>query len=386
MPEWTTDLVRKTFLEFFQSKGHTIIPSSSLIPHGDPTLLLTTAGMVQVKPYFLGEATPPANRLTSCQKCFRTTDIEAVGNERNLTFFEMLGNFSVGDYFKRGAIEFAWELSTVHYGLPKEKIWVTTHPDDEEARQLWQEVAGMPPGRIVKDPTNWWGPAGETGPCGPDTELYIDRGEHLGCGRDTCQPGCDCERFLEYWNLVFMQYLMNESKELVPLPKQNVDTGEGLERVTMMLQGKLSVYEADGFAPILNAAARLVGTSYGADPKTDYSLRVIADHSRGVAFLVGDGVVPGNEGRGYILRRVLRRAVRHGRLLGLDRPFLREMAGVVIERMQGAYPELRQRRDFILKLIELEENRFQQTLNVGLNVLDEIVQKTKAQGRDAISG
>ncbi|MCL5074577.1 MAG: alanine--tRNA ligase [Chloroflexi bacterium] len=378
--------IRRTFLEFFAEKGHLIIPSSSLIPEGDPTLLLTNAGMVQVKPYFMGEIAPPHQRLASVQKCFRTSDIESVGNERSLTFFEMLGNFSVGDYFKGEAIAFAWELVTQRFHMPVDRLWVTIHPEDNEAYQLWQELTPLPAERIVRLEENWWGPAGETGPCGPDSELYLDRGAGLGCGRPDCKPGCSCERFLEFWNLVFMQYYQDERGQRTLLPKKHIDTGLGIERVAMLLQGRASVYETDLFAPLIQKAADLTRVRYGSDPRQDFSLRVIADHSRAITFLVADGVLPSNEGRGYILRRVLRRAIRHGRLLGLQQPFLVETAETVIALMQHAYPEMSQRREFILTVIALEEERFNQTLGMGLTVLDEVIRETKAQGWSVIPG
>lgn len=365
--------IRSMFLEYFRSQGHTVLPSSSLIPHGDPTLLLTSAGMVQFKPYFMGEAVPPNRRLATAQKCFRTVDIDTVGNLRNLTFFEMLGNFSIGDYFKRGAITYAWDLLTNGFKLPKERLWVTIYPDDDETFALWQEIAGMPPEKIVRLPENWWGPAGATGPCGPDTEIFIDRGPRFGCGKPDCKPGCDCERYLEIWNLVLMQFNRGPDGKDTPLPRPSIDTGAGLERLTMVLNNMESVYDTDLFAPIIQCAADLVGTRYGADPKTDYSLRVIADHSRAVTFLVTDGVLPSNEGRGYILRRVLRRAVRHGHFLGLDEPFLTKTATVVKEIMGQAYPELVTRHEFVLRVIDLEERRFRETLSEGLERLDALL-------------
>ncbi|MHB9092203.1 MAG: alanine--tRNA ligase [Chloroflexota bacterium] len=378
--------VRRTFLEFFREKGHVIVPSSSLIPYGDPTLLLTSAGMVQMKPYFLGETTPPGRRLTSSQKCFRTTDIEQVGNERSLTFFEMLGNFSVGDYFKEGAISFAWELVTERYHLPKDRIWITVHPDDEEAPAIWHDQIGVPTERIVKDPENWWGPAGETGPNGPDSEMYLDRGEQYGCGKEDCRPGCDCGRFLEFWNLVFMQFFQDEQKRRTPLAMKNIDTGAGLERLTMLMQGTESVYETDVFMPVIHRAEELAKVQYGNGGPVDFSLRVIADHSRAVTFLIGDGVLPGNEGRGYILRRVLRRAVRHGRLLGLEGSFLGKTVDAVIDLMQGPYPDLDERRAFIDRVVDVEETRFNQTLNTGLSALEDLIAGYKQKGIKIIPG
>lgn len=382
----TSHGIRRIWFDFFKEKGHLVVPSSSLIPHGDPTLLLTNAGMVQMKPYFMGEETPPATRLTSIQKCFRTSDIESVGNERSLTFFEMCGNFSVGDYFKEGAIAFAWELSTQRFKFPAERIWVTIYPDDDEAFALWQKIAGLPAERIVRQEDNWWGPAGETGPCGPDSELYYDRGPEYGCGKPTCGPGCDCSRFLEYWNLVFMQYYQDVSKERTPLPKKHIDTGLGLERAALLLQGVPTVYETDLFAPIVREEENIFGVEYGADAKQDFSLRVIADHSRAATFLVADGVLPSNEGRGYILRRVIRRAVRHGRFLGLDRPFLNDTVKVVISLMKDFYPELAEREDFIHKVIGLEESKFIQTLSLGLSLLDGILADLRAEEKNVVPG
>jgi alanyl-tRNA synthetase len=378
--------LRRLFLDYFREKGHLVVPSSSLIPHGDPTLLLTSAGMVPFKPYFMGEAAPPAPRLTSCQKCFRTTDIESVGNERNLTFFEMLGNFSIGDYFKEGAIEFAWELSTQRLKLPAERIWVTIYPEDDEAEAIWRDKIGMPAERIVRHKENWWGPAGNSGPCGPDSELYLDRGVELGCGALTCAPGCSCPRFLEFWNLVFMQFYQDETGKRTPLPRKNIDTGMGLERLAMMLQGAPTVYETDLFRPIIEQACALTGKRFGESADIDFSLRVIADHSRAVTFLIADGVLPGNEGRGYILRRILRRAVRHGRRLGLDRPFLVDTSRTVVDLFGEAYPELLERRAFIERVVGNEEVKFGQTLQLGLAVLDEAIADLKARGETVIPG
>jgi alanyl-tRNA synthetase len=377
--------IRHKFLRFFQEKGHLVVPSSSLVPANDPTLLLTNAGMNQMKPYFLGEAIPPGLRLASSQKCFRTVDIDTVGNERNLTFFEMLGNFSVGEYFKEGAIAFAWEFLTEWLGLPADKLWPTIYPDDDEAYELWQKVAGVPPERIVRLEDNWWA-MGPVGPNGPDSEIYVDRGEALGCGKPDCKPGCDCARYLELWNLVFMQYYTDPAGVRTPLPRKNIDTGMGLERLTMILQGKPTVYETDLFTPIIERAEQLAGVQYGANTRTDYALRVLADHSRSITFLIADGVLPSNEGRGYVLRRVFRRAVRFGRTLGLQRPFLQETVRVVIGLMGHAYPDLVQRQDFILKVVEMEETRFSQTLTVGLNVLDQLIAAARGRGAASLPG
>jgi alanyl-tRNA synthetase len=366
----TSRQVRRTFLDYFRSQGHSELPSASLVPHGDPTLLLTSAGMVPFKPYFMGEATPANRRMTTSQKCFRTVDIETVGNLRNLTFFEMLGNFSIGDYFKRGAITYAWDLLTNGFGLPKDRLWTTVFPSDQETYDLWREIAGLPDERIVRLHENWWGPAGATGPCGPDTEIFLDRGPALGCGKPDCKPGCDCERYLEIWNLVLMQFNRQPDGTDLPLPRPSIDTGAGLERMTMVLNNMQSVYDTDLFMPVMQRAAELAGVRYGANAKTDYSLRVIGDHSRAVTFLVGDGVLPSNEGRGYILRRVLRRAIRHGHFLGMTEPFLTKTSDLVVEIMGDSYPELASRRDFILRVIDLEERRFRETLSEGLERLD----------------
>jgi alanyl-tRNA synthetase len=382
----TTAEIRERFLDFFVQKGHYKMPSSSLIPRDDPTVLLTTAGMQQMIPFFLGRETPPAPRLTSVQKCFRTTDIDKVGNERTLTFFEMLGNFSVGDYFKREAIAFAWEFLTQVVKLPPERLHPTVHPDDDEAPRYWTEITGIPDGAIVRLADNWWGPPGAAGPCGPDSEIYYDRGPEHGCGRPDCGPGCECERFLEIWNLVFMQFYQDLDGSRTPLPRKNIDTGMGLERLAMVLQGKQSVFETDIFRAIIDRFAALAGTAYGRDPRVDTSLRVIADHGRALVFLAADGVLPSNEGRGYIFRRILRRAVRHGRLLGLEKPFLSEAADTVIELMGNHYSELRQHRDRIVALLSLEEQKFNQTLNTGLQLLSELLERLKEQGSRVVPG
>jgi len=377
----TSDEIRTAFLSFFEGKGHRIIPSSSLIPQGDPTLLLTTAGMVQFKPYFLGEAAPPNRRLASCQKCFRTTDIEAVGDSNHLTFFEMLGNFSVGDYFKPEAINWAWEFVTQHLSLPLQHLWITIFLDDEEAFHYWRKV-GVPEQRILRfgEEDNFWGPAGNSGPCGPCSEIHFDFGEEVGCGQASCSPGCNCGRFSEIWNLVFTQYNQDEAGHRTSLPKPNIDTGMGLERTAAVIQGKTSVYETDLFVPLIERIADLAGKKLGSNNDTDNAMRVVAEHSRGIAFLIGDGVIPSNEGRGYVLRRLLRRAALFGRRLELDKPFLAEIAKTTIENMGHIYPELRQRQDFIIKVTELEEARFSEMLlGVGLQLLDQLM--LEATGR-----
>ncbi len=397
--------IRAMFLRFFEEKGHKVIPSSSLIPENDPTLLLTTAGMVQIKPYFMGLAVPPSPRLTSCQKCFRTTDIDSVGDTQHLTFFEMLGNFSVGDYFKKEAIEWAWEFTTQRLKLPPERLWATIFLDDEEAFQLWQGV-GVPLARIKRygEKDNFWGPAGDSGPCGPCSELHYDFGEEFGCGRPECGPNCECGRFVEIWNLVFTQYNQDKDGHRTPLPRPNIDTGMGLERTVAVVQGKTSVYECDLFTPITARVATLVDKAcvpgrgvkksgsqeprvtrggeglrtqdlgLRTDEASERAIRVIAEHSRAITFLIADGVIPGNEGRGYVLRRMLRRAALFGRRLGMEIPFLPQIAHTVIEHMGDIYPELRRKQD-ILQMIEAEEERFEQTLDTGINLLDRLIEK-----------
>ncbi len=358
------------------------MPSSSLIPAGDPTLLLTSAGMVQFKPYFTGEMSPPGRRLTTSQKCFRTTDVGNVGDATHLTFFEMLGNFSVGDYFKKEAIQFAWEFVTERLGLAPERLWASIYLDDDEAFDLWVANTGVPAERIRRfgEDDNFWGPAGNEGPCGPCSEINYDFGEQFGCRLDDCGPNCEntnpttglsCDRFVELWNLVFMQYYQDADGARTPLPAPNIDTGMGLERAAVILQGKRNVYETDLMDVLVQSAADLSGRAYGENPDDDYALRVAAEHARSAAFLIGDGVVPGNEGRGYVLRRVIRRAIRYGRKLELEDPFLSEVAATVIDRMKGQYPDLDERRDFILRVIHLEEERFGQALRTGMPMLEE---------------
>jgi len=383
----TNDEIRAAFLNFFEGKGHKIIPSSSLIPKGDPTLLLTSAGMVQFKPYFLGEALPLNPRLASCQKCFRATDIESVGDSSHLTFFEMLGNFSVGDYFKQETINWAWEFVTQHLRLPPQRLWITIFLDDEESFQYWRKL-GVPEERILRfgEEDNFWGPAGGSGPCGPCSEIHYDFGEEVGCGKPSCAPNCDCGRFSEIWNLVFTQYNQDEEGHRTLLPKPNIDTGMGLERTAAVMQGRTSIYETDLFAPLLECISRLAKVKYGADSDVDNTMRVIAEHSRGIAFLIGDGVIPSNEGRGYVLRRLLRRAALFGRRLGLNEPFLAKTAKTTIEHMGHVYPEIVQKQDLIIKVIELEEARFSETLSTGLELLDELIGDITGKAQNNISG
>ncbi len=367
-----SDEIRESFLSYFESKGCKRMPSSSLIPD-DPSLLLTTAGMVQFKPIFLGSKTMGFTRATTVQKCVRTTDIDIIGTTgRHHSFFEMLGNFSFGDYFKSEACAWAYEYSTEVLGLDPERLWYSIYEEDDESERIWVEEIGVPPERIVRmgAKDNFWS-AGPTGPCGPCSELYYDQGEELGCDSPDCAPGCDCDRYLEYWNLVFMQYDRQEDGSLVPLPKQNIDTGMGLERIAAVLQGVKSNFETDILRSIMTEAEAVTGAAYGTNEKTDTSLRILADHSRAVAFLIADGVLPSNEGRGYVLRRLLRRAVRHGRLLGVNDLFLGRLTNLVIELMGDAYPEIVEHRELIAGIVQAEEQRFGATLRQGMTFLED---------------
>ena len=405
------DKIRDSFIQFFEGKGHQHMPSASLIPAGDPTLLFTSAGMVPFKPFFMGEQTPPSRRLTSSQKSFRTTDIDEVGDHKHLTFFEMLGNFSIGDYFKEGAVGFAWELVTQMFGLSPDRLYVTIHLDDDEAFDIWHDEIGVPVDRIYRygDKDNWWGPAGTEGPTGPCSEIHYDGGVEKGCheGRmvevdiltsqlkeerdgaaprnvDGCHPNCDCERFVELWNLVFMQYYQDPERNRTPLPAPSVDTGMGLERAAVVLQGKNNIYETDLFTTIIAKACELTGREYGGDAGTDFALRVVAEHARAAAFLIGDGVVPGNEGRGYVLRRVIRRAIRYGRRLGLTGPFLGEVVSEVIPRFQSVYGELSQNREFILRVVNLEEERFAEAFGRGNEILLDMIAAQTGSGNGSV--
>ena len=391
----TADEIRERFLSYFEERDHKRMPSGSLVPSSyDPSVLLTTAGMQPFKPYFQGDEPPPHPRLTSCQKSFRTTDIENVGlTARHLTFFEMLGNFSIGDYFKQGAAEFAWELSTQGYGFSPDDIWITVFggdddlglgPDDE-AISIWRAI-GVPDERIIRlgRDDNFW-QSGPTGPCGPCSELYLDRG--VDFGREEDRPGDDTERFLEFWNLVFMQYELKPDGALPPLPAQNIDTGMGLDRMAAILQDVPSVYETAHFLPYIRFGEELSGRSYGReeDPAATRALRILADHGRGMAFLLADGVVPSNEDRGYILRRIMRRAIQQGRVLGIDDPFLVKLTDVVREVMGGAYPQLHEERDTIAKWAAAEDEGFRRTLAQGEKMLGEIVTRAKNAGTSWVS-
>lgn len=384
MPRLTGGEIRERFLRFFERNDHTVVASSSLVPAGDPTLLFTNAGMVPFKGVFLGTDPRPYRRAASIQKCLRVSgkhnDLENVGRTaRHHTFFEMLGNFSFGDYFKEGAIEYGWAFLTRELELPADRLWATIYKDDDAAGELWRQLTGLPSDRIVRlgEKDNFWA-MGETGPCGPCSELIFDQGPTIGCGRPTCNIECGCDRYLELWNLVFMQYNRDASGTLTPLPKPSIDTGAGLERMAAVCQGVRSNFESDLIRPLIAAVEELAQKRYGEDEKDDVSMRVIADHARAVTFALTDGVLPGNEGRGYVLRRILRRALRHGRLLGLNEPFLASATDKVIDLMADAYPELPASRAHVERLAWIEEDRFGIVLREALPRLHDLIEQIKS--------
>ena len=384
--------IRSKFLAYFNGKGHTIVESSSLVPKDDPTLLFVNAGMVQFKTVFMGEDKRAYNKAVTSQRCVRAggkhNDLENVGyTARHHTFFEMLGNFSFGDYFKEDAIHYAWEFLTKELGVDSSKLWVSIFDDDDEAEELWKKVEDLPAGRIVRmgEKDNFWA-MGDTGPCGPCSEIHIDQGVEAGCGRSECALGCDCDRFLELWNLVFMQFNRSADGVLTKLPKPSIDTGMGLERVAAVLQGKFNNYDSDLFTPIIAKIEALSGKVYGDDPKFDTAMRVIADHARATTFLVSDGVLPSNEGRGYVLRRIMRRAVRYGKYLGLEKPFLEDVTRVVVKEMEHAYPQILTTDSLLIKVVNNEEERFGETLEHGLVLLDEEIARLAKSEDKTISG
>jgi len=388
----TGNEVRSKFLDYFKKHGHQIVRSSSLVPQDDPTLLFVNAGMVQFKRTFLGEEKRSYVRATSSQKCVRAggkhNDLENVGyTARHHTFFEMLGNFSFGDYFKEKATEFAWDLLTNGYGLPADKLWVSIYLDDDEAFDIWQKQIGVPAERIVRfgEADNFWS-MGDTGPCGPCSEIHIDRGAEHGCGKPDCALGCECDRFLEIWNLVFMQFNRDADGNMTPLPKPSIDTGLGLERMASIVQKVPTNFDTDLIRPVMQQAEMLAGVGRKESKQADVAMKVIADHSRAAVFLIADGILPANEGRGYVLRRIMRRAIRYGRNIGLTQPFLHRTAGVVFDIMQSAYPELADARAFVSSVIKNEEVRFFETLDHGLRVLNDALAELKADGRKVVPG
>jgi alanyl-tRNA synthetase len=388
----TGNEIRARFLNYFKDRGHTIVESSSVVPQNDPTLLFTNSGMVQFKTVFMGEDTREYDKAVTSQCCMRAggkhNDLENVGyTARHHTFFEMLGNFSFGDYFKEQAIAYAWEFLTVELGLPQEQLWVSVFEDDDEAFELWEKIEGLPDGRIVRldEKDNFWA-MGDTGPCGPCSEIHIDQGLAAGCGKPECAVGCDCDRFLELWNLVFMQFNRLADGTMEPLPKPSIDTGLGLERVAAVLQGKFNNYDSDLFSPVISRLETLSGRTYGTGSADDTAMRVIADHVRAASFLVADGVLPSNEGRGYVLRRVMRRAIRFGRNLGMTKPFMHEACVAVVDSMIDAYPRLADTAELLEKVVTNEEVRFGETLEHGLTMLDEEIARQQTSGDPVISG
>ncbi len=379
--------IRKLFLDFFESKDHFVRPSFSLVPEADKSLLLINSGMAPLKPYFMGVETPPKPRMVTAQKCIRTGDIENVGRTaRHATFFEMLGNFSFGDYFKKESISWGWELVTEHLKMPEDKLWVSIYENDDESFEIWNQMIGFPKERIVRlgKADNFWEIG--LGPCGPCSEIYFDRGEKYGCGDEACKPGCECDRFVEFWNHVFTQYDKDEEGNYNPLPNPNIDTGMGLERVACIMQGVDTIFEVDTIKYILDEVAKISNQTYGANPKNDTSIRIVTDHIRSVTFMVSDGIMPSNEGRGYVLRRLLRRASRHGKLLGIKDNFLLQLVDKVIDISGEAYPELIDKMEYIKKIIEVEEQRFQETIDQGSDILKDYSSKLREENKLTLSG
>ncbi len=384
----TGNEIRTRFLEYFKERGHTIVDSSSLVPHDDPTLLFANAGMFQFKKVFMGEEKRDYVRAVTAQRCVRAggkhNDLENVGHTaRHHTFFEMLGNFSFGDYFKKDAIDFAWEFLTVELGINPEQLWVSVFHEDDEAYELWEKIEDLPEGRIVRlgEADNFWS-MGDTGPCGPCSEIHIDQGPEQGCDRPDCAVGCECDRYLELWNLVFMQFYRDADGTMTPLPKPSIDTGLGIERVAAVLQGKFNNFDCDLFSPIIAHISKLADKEYNANPADDVAMRVIADHARATTFLVGDGVLPSNEGRGYVLRRIMRRAIRFGRSLGLQGAFFGGVCRMVTGMMGDAYPHLNDSRQLLDKVTDHEESRFGETLDNGLAMLDNEINRLRKEQAD----
>lgn len=379
--------IRKEYLDFFKEKDHLVVPSFSLVPKNDKSLLLVGAGMAPLKPYFTGDAIPPHNKMVTCQKCIRTGDIENVGRTaRHATFFEMLGNFSFGDYFKKEAIAWAWEFLTVNMDLNPNELWASVFFEDDEAYEIWNKEIGVPVERIVRlgKEDNFW--ELEVGPSGPCSEIYIDRGLSYGCGREDCKPGCDCDRFLEIWNLVFTQFDKDEKGIYHPLSHPNIDTGMGLERIAAIKEDVQTIFDIGAIKAILDKIVEISGYKYGTDTQKDVSVRIVTDHSRAITFLVSDGVIPGNEGRGYVLRRLLRRAARHGKLLGIEGTFLSQVAGEVIDSWSVEYHDLKENEGQIKKIIKTEEDKFQETINQGLNILENYILDMKKDDEKEFSG
>ncbi len=387
MREMGLNEIREKFLAFFESKDHLRLESASLVPHNDNSLLLINSGMAPLKPYFTGQEVPPRRRVTTCQKCIRTGDIENVGKTaRHGTFFEMLGDFSFGDYFKKEIIPWSWEFVTKVMEIPEDKLYVTVYKDDDEAAKIWHEVVGVPKDRIfyMGKEDNFWEHG--TGPCGPCSEIYYDRGEEYGCGKEGCTVGCDCDRYMEFWNLVFTQFNAEEDGTYSELEQKNIDTGMGLERMATIMQNVDSIFDVDTVKAIRDKVCEIAGVEYEKDHKTDVSVRVITDHIRSVTFMTADGVLPSNEGRGYVLRRLLRRAARHGRLLGINRMFMTDICEVVIANSGEAYPQLVEKKDYIYKILNVEESAFYKTIDKGMEILKDDIEEMKSKGEKVMSG
>ena len=386
--KWTSlNDLREKYLSFFESKGHLRLPSYSLVPHNDKSLLLINSGMAPMKKFFTGEEIPPRNRVTTCQKCIRTPDLERVGHTaRHGTFFEMLGNFSFGDYFKEEAIAWSWEFLTEWLEIPADLLWPSIYEHDEEAYDIWVNKIGVNPAHVVRlgKADNFWEHG--SGPCGPCSEIYFDRGIKYGCGSDDCKPGCDCDRFMEIWNNVFSQFNNDGKGNYTELAQKNIDTGMGLERLACVMQGVDNMFEVDSIRKVIDKTCEIAGKNYGVDAENDISIRVVTDHSRSAMFMISDGVIPSNEGRGYVLRRIIRRACRHGKLLGIDHPFLVDTVTVSIDESCRAYPELDEKRAYILKVIAMEEERFDATVDAGLAILSEMIDNAKKANATTLSG
>ncbi len=386
--KWTSlNELREKYLAFFESKGHLRLPSFPLVPINDKSLLLINSGMAPMKKFFTGEEEPPRHRVTTCQKCIRTPDLERVGHTaRHGTFFEMLGNFSFGDYFKDQAIPWAWEFLTETLEIPTDLLWPSIYEEDEQAYEIWVNKVGVNPAHIVRlgKADNFWEHG--TGPCGPCSEIYFDRGIKYGCGSPDCKPGCDCDRFMEIWNNVFTQFNNMGDGTYTELAQKNIDTGMGLERLACVMQGVNNMFEVDTIRKVLDNVCAIAGKEYGVDKNTDISIRVVTDHIRSATFMISDGVIPSNEGRGYVLRRILRRACRHGKLLGINRSFLPELGVIAIGESEGAYPELAEKKDYILKVISMEEERFDATIDAGLSILNKLVEDAKNNSLTTLSG
>lgn len=386
--KWTSlNDLREKYLSFFESKGHLRLPSFPLVPINDKSLLLINSGMAPMKKFFTGEEEPPRHRVTTCQKCIRTPDLERVGHTaRHGTFFEMLGNFSFGDYFKEEAIPWAWEFLTQTLEIPTDLLWPSIYEDDDEAYHIWVDKVGVNPAHVVRlgKEDNFWEHG--TGPCGPCSEIYFDRGEKYGCGSPDCKPGCDCDRYMEIWNNVFSQFNNMGDGTYTELKQKNIDTGMGLERLACVMQGVDNMFEVDSIRKVLDEVCAIAGKTYGKDKNNDISIRVVTDHIRSATFMISDGVIPSNEGRGYVLRRILRRACRHGKLLGINRSFLPELCKVAIGESEGAYPELAEKKDYILKVIAMEEERFDATVDSGLAILGNLIDAAKKAGKKILAG